>query len=1720
MLTANTYSAATTYEDSATTQPGTYVYQVKAWRSGELSDGSNQTYAIQPESCVGDQFNSNPVDVPVSATPIVVESTPSDYFVLFVRPSLNQAAEIPISVTLGAAGTTTLTEQLSALPIAHYRVEKYPVEDPADMDGDCISDIVELADLGTLNPLNRVPEVEFRHGNVAIPDRETFEGLSYQGAIVQNDLHLQDLEFVKFFLLYMSTSRPVVYFMNTVTHRMHQRFLGAIETDLSQSMRGEIIYHPNVIAPDGSLGVYCFEFQRHESYPFNAVQYAYEVLAASMPLLENNLAYYPMPLYALPRYLSEQAQYDDSRVNVLLEADIFPDVDFISLNQGTGYGILRVMEREERPTPRDVVIYESLPNDLPRVAGIITTVPQTPLSHVNLRAIQDRIPNAFIRDAVDDETIDSLIDSHVQYTVTPTGYTIRAATKAEVDAHHDDSRPSETQTPERDLTVTEITTLSDVGFDDWTAFGIKAANVAVLGTLGFPAGTVPDGYAVPFYFYDEFMKANDLYTMASTMLADADFQTDYDKQEEELKKLRDAIKDGTTPDWIITALEEMHAEFPDGTSLRYRSSTNNEDLPGFSGAGLYDSKTQDPDETVEDGIDKSIKGVWASLWNFRAFVERDFYRIDHNATAMGVLVHPNYSDELANGVAVSHDPISGREGAYYVNTQVGEDLVTNPEALSVPEELLLLSDGGYEVLVRSNQVESEQLLMSDAQREQLRRHLTTIHDSFKELYDPAEDERFAMEIEFKITSDDVLAIKQARPWGFRPINEPPAFPATETGVRTIAEGTPMDADIGSPVAATDAEGDTVTYSLGGTDATQFQIDASSGQLQTSKHLDYERVNTYEVVVTASDLSNPQGATIPVQIILTNEEELGALTLSSTQPQVGTQLTATLTDPDGGITGQSWSWQRSLNGSSWIPIANAGGGRYIPVDTDLNHYLRVTVQYTDGHGSGKQLQEVSNHRTATSAINNRPPAFDSSAMERSVLENSTAGTRVGTAVVADDPDGDALSYRLSGDADFVIDSATGQILVAHGAVLDYETRLTYTVQVTAADRFNPSATTVVTVTVTDVNDPPVFPHDSVELEVAEDAEEGDKVRAPVTATDDDGDRLTYRFVGSGLPFDIEEASGQILVASGASFDRTIQDAYTATVEARDPDLASAHTQVTINVVDQPTHPLNTAGGGGGGGGGPSGPSPSIIDFEWNVKRDIEALDSTQDSPTGAWSDGATLWVLENGDGAADALYAYDLQSGERVEEREFELDERNRAPRGVWSDGITLWVSDSGRNRLFAHDLETGERLPERDIELDERNAAARGIWSDGERMWVLDGNGDALFAYDLATGERIAEYALDSANDDPQGLWSDGVTWWVSDHGAKRLFAYRIEAADDGSLVLVRNRDEEFTELSKASNNSPRGIWSDGEVMYVADESDGRVYSYNMPDASDARLASLSLTGVDFGEFDPSRTDYEGIVGEGVTETTVEAAAMQRRTRVAIDPVDSDGDEANGHQVTLAGTREVTVTVTSADNSRTKVYRVRFPETRWDPARDPWPHCLRGAISEGFSLVVYEGGSVEELVACAESRDITAFYALHEGGYVPYILGAPDFVNREFRERFPDGLPVMAPLVAGSNGPPSADPFGDDLDDDGRQPWPECLRGAVVEGFSLVAYGGGSVDELVSCAQSRHATAVYALAAGEWVPYIPGAPEFVNREFRELFADGLPAVMPLVAKSEGWPLAN
>ena len=738
------------------------------------NDMNDNTFVVanegqgDPESCSGGGYNPTPVEVEVTAVPIVVTSTTADYFVLYVKHVLvegRREVEIPVLVKKGEADTTTLSESVEALPAERYRVEKYLIADPGDVDGDCIDDITELADPVGMNPVNPAPAIELSDGAVAVPDRETFDTLAFNQNIV------------KFVMFDWVTDAPGVYFMNTNTHGGHPSFLDAVGIDRYQLglVEGYFIYDSELVAPDGSLGVYYYWLSLVSAFSFAARNHT--LLAASMPLLDDNLAYY-IANDLLQEVQSDLPLYRDSRITLVFEEDVWPETRFLALNPAEGYGLLRVMDPDERPHPRDIVIYEALPNELSRVAGIITTVPQTPLSHVNLRAVQDGIPNAFIRDALDKPAIDDLIGSYVRYTVTESGWTLRAATPAEVEAHYAASRPAGDQTPQRDLSVTGIKPLSEIGFDDWKAFGVKAANLAVLRTLGFPAGTVPDGFAIPFYFYDEFMKAHGFYDDVEEMLADEDFQTDFEVQDDRLDDLRDDIKDAGTPQWIIDALTAMHATYPEGQSLRYRSSTNNEDLPGFNGAGLYDSKTQDPEETEEDGIDKSFKQVLASLWTFRAFTEREFHRIDHLAAAMGVLVHPNYSDELANGVAVSFDPIRGQDGNYYVNTQLGEDLVTNPEAHSVPEELLLRSLGNYTILATSNLVEPGQLLMSDDQLRQLRAHLEVIHDHFKGLYDPAPGERFAMEIEFKITSDDILAIKQARPWVFDNARDAPPPPPT------------------------------------------------------------------------------------------------------------------------------------------------------------------------------------------------------------------------------------------------------------------------------------------------------------------------------------------------------------------------------------------------------------------------------------------------------------------------------------------------------------------------------------------------------------------------------------------------------------------------------------------------------------------------------------------------------------------------------------------------------------------------------------------------------------------------------------------------------------------------------------------------------------------------------------------------------------------------------
>ncbi len=694
-----------------------------------------------------------------------VNSDSQHYYILQIRTHIDSSFNITSSFTLGENGTTTISEALAAYPEGHYRVLEYAIDNPIDTDGDGIDDMSEFQNAPYQSPNNSADQISLEDGLVMVDDFETYIALSEKRDEVQWSEFLNGKEYVKY-LIVDFYSNPKIYFINTDNHELHADFGAAIGVEHlgDHIQKGQISYHPTNLSSNGTFGTYAFNYSNGHGRSFPIVQRTHELLATNMPLLNNNLAYYITDNNEL-QYDDEVDLYENSRVPVLFESDLYAGVDFWGLNQAEGFGFFRHMTLEEIPGPKDIVLYDILPNNLPRVGGIMTSVIQTPLSHVNLRAIQNNIPNAFVRDPLEVDSIANLLNHFVYYRVDQSGFELREATVEEVNDWFEDLRPEEDQVPPLNLDQKEILSLDDIEFEMFDSFGAKCSNVATMRTFGFPDLTIPNGYGVPFYFYQEFMQYNDFFTEVEEMIANPQFQSNRNVRAQMLGDFREEIEAANMPSWMMTELANMQYSFPIGTSIRCRSSSNNEDLAGFNGAGLYTSKTQHPHE---GHISKSIKQVYASLWNLRAFEERDFYRIDHFKTSMGVLCHPNYSDERANGVAVSTDPIYDTEHTFYLNTQLGEDLITNPGINSIPEEILTdadaSGDAGVTIVQHSNLVPEDSLLMSAFYLDQMREFLSVIHNEFEILYDAVGNETFAMDIEYKITAEDQLIIKQARPW--------------------------------------------------------------------------------------------------------------------------------------------------------------------------------------------------------------------------------------------------------------------------------------------------------------------------------------------------------------------------------------------------------------------------------------------------------------------------------------------------------------------------------------------------------------------------------------------------------------------------------------------------------------------------------------------------------------------------------------------------------------------------------------------------------------------------------------------------------------------------------------------------------------------------------------------------------------------------------------------
>ena len=310
-------------------------------------------------------------------------------------------------------------------------------------------------------------------------------------------------------------------------------------------------------------------------------------------------------------------------------------------------------------------------------------------------------------------------------------------------------------------------------------------------------------------------------------------------------------------------------------------------------------------------------------------------------------------------------------------------------------------------------------------------------------------------------------------------NNAPVFAGEDTATRSIAENAEATI-IGDPVSATDSDkddDDKLRYTLSGTDAASFAIVAASGQLRTKAALDYETKSRYSVTVTATDPSSAS-ATITVTITVTNADDEGTVTLSSSQPQEGTPLTATLTDPDGDITGLTWEWASdgNENGAFDNQITAAISATFTPGTSDVGKFLKATASYTDGgSGSTQTAKSVTVNMVRVAGeppSDNSAPEFAGSTATHSVAENTATATNIGAPVTATDTDtdsGDTLTYSLSGRdaASFAIVASSGQLQTK--TALNYETKSRYSVTVTATDLSDASDSITVTITVTNVNE---------------------------------------------------------------------------------------------------------------------------------------------------------------------------------------------------------------------------------------------------------------------------------------------------------------------------------------------------------------------------------------------------------------------------------------------------------------------------------------------------------------------------------------------------------------------------------------------------------------------------------------------------------------------------
>lgn len=468
-----------------------------------------------------------------------------------------------------------------------------------------------------------------------------------------------------------------------------------------------------------------------------------------------------LPYKSIAPALAE-AGYPYRSINQLVELAGGKQVQV--LNAGLGYGYLRYIPSGQSggamPQPHEIVVYEALPYRLPPVAGIVTIEPQTPLSHVNLLAMNRGTFNVF---AIDTAAIPGLhrhIGQLVRMEAKAGKLTLHVATLQEAQRHWDGQR-RHVELPLPDSTLRQVVDFAQPR--TWTAheIGAKAANYALL-QQKFPTYVKP-GMAIPFGPYLQVMRQSGADQLVARLTADAPRLTP-DSIAGRLAAIRDRILDARFPAaWLAETRKTLRQRFP-GQSLRLRSSTNCEDLPNFNGAGLYLSTKWDTEDHERD-LEGALLEVYASLWTPIAWAERAYYGIDHRHAAMAVQVNPSFRKEYANGVALTVP--AGNGFAIVVNSQFGETAITNPDNGVIPEAIRFATATSPAFTVQSKSSIGDIYARPgwEARALELRDLVVQVHKVIGASAPQVQGKAYGVDIEFKVMQEGGgyrLYIKQAR----------------------------------------------------------------------------------------------------------------------------------------------------------------------------------------------------------------------------------------------------------------------------------------------------------------------------------------------------------------------------------------------------------------------------------------------------------------------------------------------------------------------------------------------------------------------------------------------------------------------------------------------------------------------------------------------------------------------------------------------------------------------------------------------------------------------------------------------------------------------------------------------------------------------------------------------------------------------------------------------